>query len=102
MEQLKVVFALLGFFTGTCLILGVLTGHFHWASLLAGGFLYFISYMLWPSKKRGKRETESETMDVLESIIESPIDVISWLLRGLGRLFRFLLSTKGDGGDIDF
>ncbi|MCG7563085.1 MULTISPECIES: hypothetical protein [Pseudoalteromonas] len=102
MEQLKIALALMGFFTGTCLILGVLTGHFHWACLLVGGFLYFISYVLWPSKKRGKRETESATMDFLEEIIEFPIDVISWFLRGLGRLFRYLLSTKGNGGDIDF
>ena len=102
MESIRIAVATLGFIAGTFLIMGMLIVPFDWTYLFAGFVFYLFTYLVWPSKKRGKRVSESAIIDKLELIVEFPIELIIWLLRILGGLFRGLLGGKGDGVDIDF
>ena len=58
---------------------------------------YVIAYILWPSKKRGYREETNAFLNILEFIIEFPIEIFMWLCRLFGRIFR----NKDGGVDID-
>lgn len=58
---------------------------------------YVLAYFLWPSRRSGQRRDSNVVLDVLEIIVELPVEVFLWLLRLLGRLF-----TRDGGVDIDF
>ena len=54
-------------------------------------------FILFGQVKRGQREGESLFLDILECVIELPIEFFMWILRLLSRIFRH---TNGDF-DVD-
>ena len=54
-------------------------------------------FILFGQVKRGQREGESLFLDILECVIELPIEFVMWILRLLSRIFRH---TNGDF-DVD-
>lgn len=58
---------------------------------------YVLAYFLWPSKRSGQRQESNLLLDVLEVIVELPVEAFLWLFRLLGRLV-----TRDGGVDIDF
>lgn len=102
MEILRIVVATLFFIAGTFLVVGTLITGVNWQDLLAALLFYLFAYLVWPSKKRGSRETENPILDMLEYVVEFPIEVIIWFFRLLGRLLGGLFGNKSDGIDIDF
>ena len=54
-------------------------------------------FILFGQVKRGQREGESPFLDILECVIELPIEFVMWILRLLSRIFRH---TNGDF-DVD-
>ena len=102
MEFLRIVVATLFFIAGTFLVVGTLITGVNWQDLLAALLFYLFAYLVWPSKKRGSRETENPMLDMLEYVVEFPIEVIIWFFRLLGRLLSGLFGNKSDGIDIDF
>ncbi|QBG37142.1 hypothetical protein [Litorilituus sediminis] len=96
METLREIMATLTFIAGTVLIFSLI-GAFHWGTLLASFACFLAAYLIWPSKRSGQRERENVFLDVLELIIEFPMEILFWLFRLIGRLFR----SKEGGFDID-
>ena len=96
METFREIIATLIFIAGTVLIFSLI-GAFHWGALFAGFACFFAAYLIWPSKRSGQREGENYFLDILELIIELPIDMLFWLFRFVASLFR----SKESGFDVD-
>lgn len=97
MHALRELAAIIAFVMGVLLTAGLITDEFSWAYLLAATACFVISYGVWPSKRRGQRKEDNIFLDILEVIIELPVEALLWVFRILGRSFR-----GGDGGiDID-
>ncbi len=69
---------------------------FEWMNLIIALVCFAIAYFIWPSKRQGQRQEDNWSLDIMEILIELPIEIIFWMFRMLGHLFR-----KGDGIDID-
>lgn len=74
---------------------------FSWAYLFLGLSLYVVCYLTWPSKRRGNREGDNGFLDLLELVLEFPVEFVLWIFRQAWRLVRGLFSAKGEGFDID-
>lgn len=96
METLRELIATLIFIAGTILIFSVF-GEFHWVTFGGGFTCFIVAYFIWPSKKRGQRERENFFLDILEFVIELPIELLMWVFRFFGRMFR----SKDGGFDVD-
>ncbi|MBU2972421.1 hypothetical protein KO527_24100 [Pseudoalteromonas sp. C2R02] len=94
MEVMRESIALIFFIFGITLIYLVFNTN-QWEYVLGAILSFTTAFLIWPSKKRGQREQENHFLDVLELIIEFPIELIFWLFRILGRIF------KGKDGSID-
>ena len=97
MEALKELLATLSFIIGMVLLLSVGFSGFNWFELFFCITCLGLAYFIWPSKKRGQRESDNLFLDILEIIIELPVDIFTWLLRLLSRIFR----NKDGSVDID-
>ena len=60
-------------------------------------FGYVLAYVVWPSKRSGQRQESNLLLDVLEVIVELPVEAFLWVFRLLGRL-----GARAGGVDIDF
>jgi len=96
METLRELIATVIFITGIVLIAEVI-GDFQWGSLFGSMTCFIIAYFVWPSKKRGQRAQENSFLDIIELVIEFPVEMIMWIFRFLGRIFR----SKDGGFDVD-
>jgi hypothetical protein len=96
METLRELIATLIFIAGTVLI-AVTFNEFTWGEFLGGVICYVIAYFIWPSKKRGQREKESPFLDIVEFVIELPVEFVMWVLRLFSRIFR----NKNGDFDVD-
>jgi hypothetical protein len=96
MDILKEILSVLLFVASIVLSAHVISNEFSWLylALVVTGFVS--AYLIWPSKKRGKRNDENLFLDLLEIIIELPVELLLWLFRLFGRFFRT------DSGGIDF
>ncbi|HLD65016.1 MAG TPA: hypothetical protein VJA19_03125 [Pseudomonas sp.] len=65
--------------------------------MLGAGLGFALAYALWPSKQQDDGRNDNVFLDLLEWVIEFPVELLLWLLRLLGGLFR----GKGDGFDLD-
>ncbi len=74
------------------IIHGVDTGH-----ILVAITGFFVAYILWPSKRKGQRRDDNTFLDIIEFIIEFPVDFFLWVFRFITRLFR----SNNSGLDID-
>jgi hypothetical protein len=101
MDTFREIIAILGFTVGITLLASVFAAGFGWFELSLGLSFFAFSYFTWPSKKRGKREEHSPILDIVELVIEFPVEVFIWLLRFLGRIFNRVFSNKDGGFDID-
>ncbi|MES2818301.1 MAG: hypothetical protein V4812_04860 [Pseudomonadota bacterium] len=98
MTALRELTATLLFIAALVLVILLFANDFSWGCCLAILLCFALAYMLWPSKRRGQRRDDSGFLDLLEIFIELPIQLLLWLFRLLGGLFR---GGKGDGFDID-
>jgi hypothetical protein len=96
METLRELIATLIFIAGSVFIV-VTFNEFTWESFLGGIICYVIAYFIWPSKKRGQRDKESPLLDILEFVIELPVEFFMWILRLFSRIFR----NKNGDFDVD-
>lgn len=95
METLREVIATLIFIIAITLVASVV-GAFNWGSLIAGIACFVVAYFVWPSKNRGYRDQGSLFLDILEFVIELPVELFIWMFRLLGKVF-----SKDGGLDID-
>ena len=99
MNLLRALIAISFFATGTYLTIEIIADTYTPIFLIGSFGAFLLAYLTWPSKKRGKREDDHIAFDILELIIELPVEIFLWLLRLLGRFFK----SSGDSGfDIDF
>jgi len=68
-----------------------------WIYLAGAAFCFALAHWTWPSKKRGQREQDNWFLDLLEVVIEFPVEAIVWCFRILGRTLR----NKDGGVDLD-
>ena len=96
MEMLREFIATLIFIVGVTLVVSLI-GAFDWGDFIAAIGCFVAAYFTWPSKRHGYREQDNRFLDMLEIIIELPIDILVWIVRFVVRKFR-----SNDGGiDID-
>lgn len=87
------------FIASTYLVVdGVLASPSDWVLFGIGAAGFVLAYLLWPSKRRGQRHQDNPFWDILEILVELPVELLLWFGRLLGRL----LSGKGGGVDLDF
>jgi len=100
MEALKEILATFSFIFGIIFLYSITFTQFDWYDFFIGITLLALAYFIWPSKKKGQRESSNIILDIIEIAIELPVDLFIGLVRFIGRLFR-----NKDGGidlDIDF
>jgi len=85
------------FILGIIFLVKLFTAPFALINVIIALVCFAIAYFIWPSKKQGQRHEDSWFLDVMEMLIELPVEIIFWIFRMLGHLFR-----RGDGIDIDF
>ena len=96
METLRAILATFIFVLGIYFLF-VYIDDLLWPNLLGFIICFLLAYFIWPSKARGQRVQDNAFLDILEFIIELPVELFLWLIRLFGRLF-----SKKDGGlDLD-
>ena len=100
MNAIREILSVVIFVAALCLVVNLVTAGFSWLILCCSVLCFLSAYFLWPSKKKGARNDDNRFLDLLELIIELPIEAFIWLYRLL-RLLGRLLSGKGDGIDFD-
>lgn len=96
MTSLRQISACLFFLGALGLLIQLFSAGFAWSLLLGAGLGFALAYVLWPSKHQDDGRNDNVLLDLLEWVIEFPVELLLWLLRLLGRLFR----GKGDGFDL--
>ncbi len=96
MEALREFVATFIYIVGLVLVFSIFD-EFFWKIFFAGIACFVTAYFIWPSKSRGQREQENSFIDILEIVIELPVETFKWLFRLLGRMFR----NKDGDFDID-
>lgn len=96
METLRECLAIFIFMLAVALIYAVIDD-FSWGSVLTSVGCFIIAYFIWPSKRRGQRNQENRFVDIIEIIIELPVEFFMWILRFIGRIFR----NKDGNVDLD-
>jgi len=102
LESLRELVATVCFVAGTVAIALSFDTPFLWSHCITGIILYVVCYFVWPSKRKGERQSDNSFLDFLELIFEFPVELIIWPFRLLWRLLRAIFSGKGDTGGIDF
>jgi len=96
METLREILATFIFTIGTYFIF-VMVSEFQWINLIGCIICFVSAYFIWPSKTRGHRVQDNAFLDILEFIIELPVEMFFWIVRLFSRAF-----SKKDGGiDLD-
>lgn len=98
MNALRELTATLTFIAALVVLTLLFAQDFSWGYCLVMLLCFGLAYALWPSKRRGQRRDDNGFLDLLELVIELPIQLLLWLFRLLGGLFR---GNKGDDFDID-
>ena len=102
MTVLKEIIAVICFFLAILLAFDLIANEFSWKYCIGCLLLFIFSYLIWPSKRRGKREDDYVFLDMLEFFIEIPMEIIFWIFRIVARIGSFMLGGKGNSSDIDF
>lgn len=97
MEALRELLAVIVYIAGA-ICFTLFAENFEWYLVLVAVVCFVSAYIIWPSRRRGDRQKENIFLEVLEFVVELPVDIFLWLLRFFGRLFR----NKDGGIDIDF
>lgn len=87
MEKLRGVIAIVIFIIGICLLLKLYVDPFELLLLVAALICLLLAYFIWPSKKNSQRE-DNIYWDVIEIVIELPLEIFIWLFRILIRVFH--------------
>lgn len=96
METLREILATFIFTIGIYFIFVISEG-FQWINLIGCIICFVSAYYIWPSKTRGHRVQDNAFLDILEFIIEIPVELFLLIIRSFGRVF-----SKKDGGfDLD-
>jgi len=99
MQVLREIVAVIAFILGVVFIVDLVSYGFNSRGLFFSVLCFVVAYIVWPSKKKGQRNDGNGFLDILELVIEAPVEIFMWLLRIVGRL---LGRGGGDGGiDID-
>ena len=73
---------------GWALFTEMVVGGFSWLILLSIILSYTVAYLCWPSRKRGKRKEEHWLLEIIESIIELPVDLVVSFIKIFARFGR--------------
>lgn len=103
MGLLRHIIAVVFFILGAVLVIELTTEGFKLGVFIFAVVLFLAAYIVWPSKTKGQRDQSGTFLDIVEFIIEAPVDIVHWALKVLGRLFGGSGRSGGSGGDgIDF
>lgn len=97
MPTLRQIAACLFFLGALGLLIQLFSTGFAWSLLLGAGLGFALAYALWPSKHQDDGRNDNALIDLLGWVIEFPGELLLWLLRLLGGLFR----GKGNDFDLD-
>lgn len=94
MTELREIVAIALFVLAIYLVFALFIYPFSWLNLGLMLGCFIAAYVIWPSRRRGQRDSSNWLLDCLEFCIELPVEILLALLRLLGRLF------SGKDGDI--
>jgi hypothetical protein len=102
MKLLREIVAVIIFIIGIFSVVDLVTNGINSEDVFIAVLCFICAYIVWPSKKKGQRDDGNSFLDILEFIIEAPVDILMWLLKMIGRLLgRGNDSSGGDGIDFD-
>jgi cytochrome b subunit of formate dehydrogenase len=96
MLRLREFIAIILFLAGVFLAIRLCLEPFSGMTLVIALVCFVFAYVIWPSKKKGQREEDNWFLDIMEIMIELPLDLFLWTFRAAGHLVR-----KGDGPGSD-
>ncbi|MFT5760811.1 MAG: putative membrane protein [Alteromonadaceae bacterium] len=109
MQVLREIIAVLAFVVGCVLLADLVSNGFNWTNLFIVVLCFVGAYIIWPSKKKGQRDDGNSFIDILEVLIELPVEIFLWLLKIIGRILgltdrqgRSRGGNSGGDGGIDF
>lgn len=88
MNGLRECGAVLLFLAAVAGVVHGLSGGPLWPCLGLAALGFVLAYWLWPSRRRGQRQDQHYWLDLLEILVELPVNLLFWLLRLLARPFR--------------
>jgi len=91
MIKLRELIAIITFLAGILLLIKLCLHPFVWVTLIVAIICFVFAYLMWPSKKKGQREEDNWFLDIMEIMIELPLELFLWTFRAAGHLVR-----KGD------
>ena len=103
MQVIREIVAVIMFVLGVVFVVDLVSSGFDLKGLLFAVLCFVGAYIVWPSKKKGQRDEGNSFLDILEVVIEAPVEIFMWLLRIVGRLLgRSDRNGSGSDGGIDF
>jgi hypothetical protein len=94
---IREILATILFSVGACLLAALFVVGISWVDVAVAALCFVLAYWVWPSKRHGNRRGDSPLLDILEFVIELPVESFLWLIR----LFTRGLFGKSDGPDFD-
>ncbi|WP_250655914.1 hypothetical protein [Alkalimarinus coralli] len=88
MNALREVIAVVVFIVAVVSLSNLVLNGFDGRLLIATVICFIAAYIIWPSKRKGARQGDNSLLDIIEFIIELPIDLFLWLFRSITRIFR--------------
>ena len=88
MTILREVLAVAVFCLAIVLLCNLTLQGFDGRLLVASITCFITAYVIWPSKRKGSRLDDYVFLDIIELIIELPVDLFLWLFRLITRIFR--------------
>lgn len=88
MNALREIIAIVVFTLAIVLLSNLALKGFDSSLLVATIVCFVAAYTIWPSKRKGARRDDNHFLDIIEFIIELPVDLFLWLFRLATRIFR--------------
>lgn len=88
MNALREVIAVVVFIVAVVLLSNLALNGFEGRLLIATVVCFIAAYIIWPSKRKGARQGDNSLLDIIEFVIELPVDLFLWLFRSITRIFR--------------
>jgi uncharacterized membrane protein len=88
MTLIRAIAAAIIFSVGIVFFVKLFIAPFAWLNLIIALVCFALAYCIWPSKKKGQREEDNWLLDIMEIMIELPLELFFWTFRAAGHLVR--------------
>ena len=80
---LRIIASCLFFAAAIAFSFAITNDPLNWQNWVGAILCYFAAYYTWPSRKRHVRQDDNFFLNLLEFIIELPVDLVLFFIRGI-------------------